>query len=500
MVYKIFPPIGIARVGNSPDAFFIGPETPGSLGTELQPDGTERLVQRFKDASFRVKRQAARFRLFEFDRGNRGRPASLPSGSTVRWTVELVNKKDAVIRNAGPTSENPANPNPPPLPTLDATRANRAIGAAGSPAPFGTAPTQLSGSYLTGTPLEERVLLGELLTDPSGNLLVLGGHGVSRSPEARPIGSESGGGGFYNNRGWYDDASDGKVTAEISVPGEAPVTARAWVVVAPPDFAPATDAIVTLYDVMFQVALERQEVTAPARPSFARDVWPMLRRAAGLAAVNRRPAGPLPSYWSGFSTDWPALGDPAGSAQLRQAMAKRLRDVRPRQDLRNFSLRRWQEGVLDAWVAGNFEKDFTGTLPDAGVLAPDVLTRTVLDATAGQGFFPGIEAGLIVTNPVIYAEPFRIASQVQSGDLTALMALPWQADFLECAGIWWPSQRPDVAAQKNDPTTFLPWLRPIDPEDGHRDLVTNFGRLGVVAPSVVGGVEVLVEVDRDPTF
>jgi hypothetical protein len=27
--YKIYPTIGIARVGNSPDAMFIGPEAPG---------------------------------------------------------------------------------------------------------------------------------------------------------------------------------------------------------------------------------------------------------------------------------------------------------------------------------------------------------------------------------------------------------------------------------------------------------------------------------------
>lgn len=500
MVYKIFPPIGIARVGNSPDEFFIGPETPGSLGTELLPDGTERPVQQFKDSSFRLRRQAARFRLFEFDGTNPGRPASLPAGATVHWAVELVNKKDAVVRKSTPDVENSTNPTPPPLPTLDATRADRAIGANGSPTPFGTPPTVLSGTYLTRTPLHETVLLGHLLTDPSGHLLVLGGHGVSRSPESRPIGAEPGGGGFYDNRGWYDDVSDGRVVAEIRVPGQPPVRATAWVVVAPPDFAPATEAVVTLYDVMFQVAVQRGELAAPTRPSFSRDVWPMLRRAAGLATVNRVPVGPLPSYWSGFNTDWPTLGDPAASAQLRQKMAQRLRDIRPKQALRNFSLRRWQEGVLDAWVAGNFENDFTGTLPDAGMLSPDVLTRTALDATAGQGFFPGIEAGIIVTNPDIYAEPFRIAGHVRPGDLTATMALPWQADFLDCAGIWWPSQRPDVAPQQNNPATFLPWVRPIDPDEGHRSLVANFGRLGVIAPTVVGGHEMLIEVDRDPSF
>jgi L-Lysine epsilon oxidase N-terminal/L-lysine epsilon oxidase C-terminal domain len=502
MAFKIFPSIGIARVGNSPAEFFIGPETPASLGTELLADGTERPVQRFKDSAHRMKRQAARFRLFEVDDDGTARPASLPPGAQLRWTVELVNKKDAVIRGDVPAIENPGNPATPPLPTIDSTRTNRAIGASGSPSAFGQAPVRLTGSYLTGTTLEEPVLLGELTTDPLANLLVLGGHGTSKSPEARPIGNEPGGGGFYNNRGWYDDVSDGRVTATITLPGvNTPVVTTAWVIVAPPDFAPATSAVVTLYDVMFQAAVARQEVTAPARPSFSRDVWPMLRRAAGLADVNRRPIDGLPSYWAGFSTNWSELAkSTAASAQLRADTAKRLRDIGPKQALRNFSLRPWQSAVLTEWVNGNFESDFTGSLPDAGVLSPAVLTRTALDATAGQGFFPGIEGGIVVTNKTIYSEPFRIGGHVNPGDLTALMALPWQADFLECASNWWPSQRPDVAAQKDNPASFRAWVRPIDPDDGHRDLVANFGRLGVVAPVTTGGQTVVAEVERDPNF
>ena len=34
-VYKIHPAIGVARVGNHPDAFFVGPEAPGSAGVEI---------------------------------------------------------------------------------------------------------------------------------------------------------------------------------------------------------------------------------------------------------------------------------------------------------------------------------------------------------------------------------------------------------------------------------------------------------------------------------
>jgi len=56
---KIYPPIGIARLGNSKDGYFIGPERIGEV--VLPNDG-------FRDAAKLIKRQAARFHLFAFDR------------------------------------------------------------------------------------------------------------------------------------------------------------------------------------------------------------------------------------------------------------------------------------------------------------------------------------------------------------------------------------------------------------------------------------------------
>lgn len=52
--YKIHPAVGITRVGNSPDDFFIGPEL---LGQDVTPQGG------LKDNQCRLKRQAARFRI-----------------------------------------------------------------------------------------------------------------------------------------------------------------------------------------------------------------------------------------------------------------------------------------------------------------------------------------------------------------------------------------------------------------------------------------------------
>ena len=210
-------------------------------------------------------------------------------------------------------------------------------------------------------------------------------------------------------------------------------------------------------------------------------------------------AGSLPE-WSQFSTDWTVLADPgAGSATLRRAHATRLRRIG--NSLANVSLRPWQVKCLAEWERGNFDADFTGVMPDEGVIAPDHLTRCALDAAAGQGFFPGIEAGIIVMSPAIYGTPFRVLSDLLPGSLSALMALPWQADFYDCSGRWWPSQRPDVAAQQDNPNQFLPWVRPVDDSDTpHRTLVTNVMRLGVIAPASDGGVDAMVETGRDPSY
>jgi hypothetical protein len=58
---RIHPGIGIARVGNSPDEYFIGPEAPCRPRDVTAPSGG------FKDEQGRVKRQAARFRIYAYD-------------------------------------------------------------------------------------------------------------------------------------------------------------------------------------------------------------------------------------------------------------------------------------------------------------------------------------------------------------------------------------------------------------------------------------------------
>src|SRR5689334_3700804 len=72
--YRIHPAIGVARVGNSPAELYLAPETIGGLPIACTPDGEPlsdgsgpQYVTEFKDKEGRIKRQAARFRVLEYD-------------------------------------------------------------------------------------------------------------------------------------------------------------------------------------------------------------------------------------------------------------------------------------------------------------------------------------------------------------------------------------------------------------------------------------------------
>ena len=85
-IIKIFPPIGIARLGNSKDSYFIGPEKVGDV--VIPPDG-------FRDAAKLIKRQAARFRALGFDENDQLVKEFTSDDADIRWTVHLANTKAA---------------------------------------------------------------------------------------------------------------------------------------------------------------------------------------------------------------------------------------------------------------------------------------------------------------------------------------------------------------------------------------------------------------------
>jgi L-lysine 6-oxidase len=102
--YVIGPSIGVARLGNSPDEFYLEPEEIGGRpiacdaeGNAQEDGGAPAYVTRFKDELGRVKRQAARFRIYRIDDAGNETEVVLqaPDVASISWTVHLANKKGA---------------------------------------------------------------------------------------------------------------------------------------------------------------------------------------------------------------------------------------------------------------------------------------------------------------------------------------------------------------------------------------------------------------------
>lgn len=486
MRYRIFPPIGIARLGND-DSFFLGAEAPGTGPGELHGDGTTTRVTRFKNATFdRIRKQGARFHIYESDDGIAYRPAQLPVGATVTWRVTLENTKSAVTRLANP----PTAPQRPQVPAANAARVIK--GGTKTITGHNAVSEKFVGSFETptngGAPYRVDVEIGQLRTDGQGRLIVLGGKLFSSAPPNTSLGNS-----YYRNPGWHDDVADGPVSAEIVLaPGAAPIAAEggAWVIVGPPDYAPEIGGIVTLFDVLRQVGIDHLGLPAPGRPSFAGDIEPMLTSARRLRWVHAS------ALWSSPALTSPNLGrvEPQFAAERRAArdiivQVESVLQGHTSNQGPPFRLRAWQQAVLQRWVDGDFAP--SPATPELGLTAAG-LTRAALEGAVGQGFCPGIEAGILVLDPTLYLAPFDFRidhASVAAGDLTALMAQPWQADFLKCATEWWPTQRPDLAPQALGAPQD--WARQVGT---HKAMVEKAPLLGFIVQQ--GTNEVFVEAER----
>lgn len=486
----IYPAIGIARVGNSPDGFFLGPEVPGR---QPVPAGG------FKDARGRILRQAARFRVFGFDRNGRVVAELNADNAQIRWQVSLANKKgqwydfeqafDIPESIYGIPSEG--------IPPLVVGRRNvdvtgldrrdlaifpgpRYIGGRRVD-PDGSEPRfRFDGGSFLGVP----VSLGDLRTDGQGRLLVLGGHGQSGTPPPpRPATT------FANNLGWYDDTSDGPVEALVRIDGRIMHAEGAWVVVAPPNYAPGIPSSVTMYDVIFQASTVPQAEGGSNPPSFTRQIYPLLERTTQQQWVNVQL---LRDYGWGADQDFTQpdlvrrLASPSEAERpLRTAVFEEFRNpdfveqqpkrlppyygdavalppVSPRQ---YYALLSAQYEWLQRWADGDFRADW----PASGLRfprrleqiplqeQPGALDRASLDDALGGPFHPGCEMTWPMRIPQIYDAPFRLRrrkgpepdwghhltsaialapdgplSASGPGDLTRWMAVPWQTDSSSC--------------------------------------------------------------------
>jgi hypothetical protein len=189
-------------------------------------------------------------------------------------------------------------------------------------------------------------------------------------------------------------------------------------------------------------------------------IWPLLSRpdpgGDGLrTAIFNNLHEPGKATWGAGDRMPKALGDDpywgvAGSGWGKQARSR-------------LTITPTQYALLEQWSKRNFIAGSAAPPGPVGLTGPHDLDRHALEACVGGAFFPGIECGWQIRHPALYGEPFRIkhgastqfvsdTGAIGPGHFSRQMALPWQADFLQCTqetdsgGVdwaWWPAQRPD---------------------------------------------------------
>lgn len=346
-IYKIHPAIGLARVGNSPNEFYIAPESEGALpiacdveGNPVLTNGSETPVAQFKDGNGRIKRQAARFQVYVYDGDNPdGREVQVndklqftnkKTGQTmvgevidIQWQVYLANKKSSWYEFQETAGEHGyAADHPLRNAKISDTQARqKLIIDPGSRTVQYDLPKQRSagfsrsamgniGSFPPATLLPNAIdTLGEVratrTADGRNRLLVLGGYGNSGSMSTEfgePMTQN-----YANNDGWFDDISDGSVNATIQYkiisidgnppppgtkPGNAQVDDPAWVIVGYPRYAPQLTDIVTLNDLILDLSIR----------NFAFD--PVIFGVPPYDAVNNSPKDQDALQWWKQNAQW----------------------------------------------------------------------------------------------------------------------------------------------------------------------------------------------------
>lgn len=539
--YAIHPAIGVARIGNAeadlnnPSTWYLGPEAPWEVANEGQD---------YKLAG-KIKKQAQRFRIYEYENGQATREITLNETdvSGITWTVHLSNRK-AALDTAGNGGSRSAPGVPPasygPVGTRNPRekhRDNLCIDP-GPQSVSGDGNQQDMTGSITFTqglpsPVTRPVTLGKLYAEPaSGRLLVFAADGLSEGLDAAGQWSDMAPLPEYaNNNNWYDKIADGRVTAEITFSGGSSIAltgpeSAAWVIAAVPKFVPGFNSYTTLFDVAMDTF---QTSNAPLpKPSFARDIYPILRGVSLLQWISTRAAAGhgrgRPGYF--LANDRMNLlsdNDPSpdnNPYKARAGVFKRIRnpsdiqldDLMGTEDMPRLPLQiveapvraprkapwdittvtKLQYAMLEMWRDGNFVAD----ADDAGKYVPleslsvserpSALDRAALDSTAGTPFYPGIESWRIMRQRNLYdAAPLRISSKALPGDLTMGNALPWQADYLDCLDTFWPFHRPNEVTRDAQPLqAWVPtkW-EDNDDKGGFNKMVQYWSELGFVITS-----------------
>jgi len=366
--YRIHPAIGTARMGNSPDGFFIGPETPG-----VPPhfDFAAGKFKSFRDAKGNVLRQGAQFRVFEYPEGG-GEPREVTVGGDIvdiEWRVHIANRKSSfyvfrgqfgaddnfversklapnaiiTVENDSPDRTNLRNAEVPSAQRTERLDIDPGEKLISQKEP---GPVELSNTK-KHIPIES---LGTLRLGDKGRLIVLGGYGESNSTTNPPTELDE----YANNDNWFDDSGDGPVKARLRFKNGATIDADpAWVFVGPPKFAPGIGNVVTLHDCIWDIGVRDIRVPADVpktpdmqrlieqknawnanggkslkgfKPSFVNDILPMLRHALAARDVHIPYLGQQQFHRVTLG-DWGKLSAPGkGSDDLRAYVFNYMRD------------------------------------------------------------------------------------------------------------------------------------------------------------------------------
>lgn len=489
---KIHPSIGIARVGNSrkADGYYIGPQV-----TEPAPNPPGF----YRDSSGALKREVAQFRVYGYDAAGRVvRELHMGDGVEIEWTVELANHKAAWynfelaldIPEAATAPASTRRNASVPVPARGKLSITPGLRTIDTPDTSGRKYRFDSGKFMG-----KAVPLGELRTDAQGRLLVFGGHGKSASITGKPPVT------FANNDGWYDDTSDGPVTARVRLDGRDLDVAPAWVVVAPPNYGPQQKSVRTMYALMTDVAIQAGQLPAPIRPSFQHDLLPVFKALCDLQWMN---AG----FAAGFGYGMPQyfldpaylhkLSQPGDTyKELRRTVANAFRNpldgdisqkpwpwvygdamdvpMPPIPRAMN-ALTTTQLALLDYWADGQFIADYDPAAQspcdiDEVPLAeqPAMLDRAALEFCLADAFHPGCEMTWPVRHATMYLVPYRWRHRAKDnpepdygttltpgeatsydgplyaqfpGSITRWMAIPWQTDTASCRSGYQPNYDP----------------------------------------------------------
>ena len=311
--FRIYPPIGVARLGNGPakkEEVIFSPEIPW--------DNLFSTTENYLTEEGKIKKQAQRFYIYECNaQGVPVKPID-PRDFEIEWSAEVANKKpfwydfnnsldlsiisenqnispEFAINNIAPgIGAVQRNPNVlnmgirmpggydyrkelinhPGKVSVDAQDTRQSINGS---FPFKKkGPSLLAASLSTSS---NPVPLGTIEYD-NGTLIFYGADGKSAALNASDLNTD-----FADNSNWYDDICDGKITASITSKADGTKyelndeLSAAWVITAPPDYAPQIQPISTMYDMMTGASGDEFE------PEFSL-VFPMLYRLYRMQWVN----------------------------------------------------------------------------------------------------------------------------------------------------------------------------------------------------------------------